>query len=251
MSILSFIPENSGSNIFLFLGIFLTIVLIVIVAKYLSPQESYEVADPEKLMDNIMEYRDACLNKIVSYILLQYGVPVDKMENMAKSYQSDLECVLIDIPVGDLDIQLHANYETKKYTLNATQVMSDGTIKVVSDVADMKDDIMCDYIWVQNFIDEFQDEIADWKNKAYDVIFNEVGSIAASFAQQMNTEKLKDEALYASILEFSHLFEKNKYKKAEVIKPYALLIAYLYASEKQKDFVEYIEQGSSEEKEEV
>ena len=48
-----------------------------------------------------MEYRDACLNKMVTYILLQYGVPLDKMENIAKSYQTDLECVLIDIPVAD------------------------------------------------------------------------------------------------------------------------------------------------------
>lgn len=247
MSILSFIYEH----IFLFLGIFLTIALIVVVAKYLSPQESYEVADPEKLMDNIMEYRDACLNKMVSYILIQYGVPADKMENMAKSYQSDLECVLIDIPVGDLDMWLYANYNTKKYIINATQVLPDGTIKVFTDVMDMKDDVMCDYIWLQNFLNKLQEGVADWKNKTYDLIFNEVGSIAASIAQPMNTEKLRDEALYASILGFSHLFEKNKYKKAEVIEPYALLIAYLYASEKQKEFVEYIEQSNSEQKEEV
>jgi hypothetical protein len=237
---------DSGAMIWMLLC--LVAAVIVFLLYRFSTHEMYEAEDPEKLAENIMEYRDACLNKIVNFILVRYG---RNEEQSIQAYQTDLEKTLIDIPLGEVDIVLSADYAVGKYTLTATAVLPNGEIQVVTDTTAMDDRLMCDYIWVQKFLDEVQEGIEDWKSKTYDLIFKEVGSIAAEAAQQMTSDKLKDEVLYASILEFSHLFEKRKYKKIEFIQPYARLIAYLYASGKQKDFVNYIENNHEEDKEEV
>ena len=232
---------NTGADPFLLWGIILAIVLIfILIVRHFVPQEQYEAADPEKFAENILEYRDACLNKMVTYILLQYGVPLDKMENTAKSYQTDLECVMIDIPVADLDMWLYANYNTKKYILNATQVMPDGTIKVFTDVADMKDDVMCDYIWLQKFIYEVQDGIADWEHKTYAEVFKDLAEIASAPEFANLSEQERETIFYSSILEFADLFQKRKYRKSEVINPYMRLLAYLFASGKREDFIKFV-----------
>ena len=241
MNILSCIANYGGADPFLLLAIILAVVVIFIVGiRALSPREQYEAADPEQLAENIMEYRDACLNKMVTYILLQYGVPLEKMENIAKSYQTDLECVLIDIPVADLDMWLYANYNTKKYIINATQVMPDGTIKVFTDVADMKDDIMCDYIWLQKFIYDVQDGVSDWEHKTYAEVFKDIAEIASAPEFANLTEQERETIFYSSILEFSNLFQKRKYRKSEIINPYMRLIAYLFASGKREDFIKFV-----------
>lgn len=241
MNILSCVSNYGDADTFLIWGIILAVVLIfILMVGYFVPQEQYEAADPEKLAENILEYRDACLNKMVTYILLQYGVPLDKMENIAKSYQTDLECVMIDIPVADLDMYLYANYNTKKYILNATQVMPDGTIKVFTDVADIKDDVMCDYIWLQKFICEVQKGIADWKNKTYSEVFKDIAEIASASELANLSGQEKETIFYSSILELSNLFQKRKYRKQEVINPYMRLIAYLFASGKREDFVKFV-----------
>lgn len=241
MNILSCIANYGGADPFLLWGIILAVVLIaILVIRYFTPQEKYEAADPEQLAENIMEYRDACLNKMVTYILLQYGVPLEKMENMAKSYQTDLECVLIDIPVADLDMWLYANYNTKKYIINATQVMPDGTIKVFTDVTDIKDDTMCDYIWLQKFIYDVQDGVSDWEHKTYTEVFKDIAEIASAPEFANLSEQERETIFYSSILEFSHLFQKRKYRKSEIVNPYMRLVAYLFASGKREDFIKFV-----------
>lgn len=241
MNILSCIAKYGGADLFLLLALILAVVVIFIVGiRALSPREQYEAADPEQLAENIMEYRDACLNKMVTYILLQYGVPLDKMENIAKSYQTDLECVLIDIPVADLDMWLYANYNTKKYIINATQMMPDGTIKVFTDVTDIKDDLMCDYIWIQKFLYEVQDGIFDWEHKTYAEVFKDIAETASAPEFANLTEQERETIFYSSILEFSHLFQKRKYRKSEIVNPYMRLVAYLFASGKREDFIKFV-----------
>lgn len=242
MNILSCISNYGDANSFLLWGIILAavVVIVIVLIRHFLPQEKYEAADPEQLAENIMEYRNACLNKMVTYILRQYGVSLDKMENIATSYQTDLECVLIDIPVADLDMWLYANYNTKKYIINATQVMPDGTIKVFTDVADMKDDVMCDYIWLQNFIYEVQDGIADWEHKTYAEVFKDLAEIASAPEFANLSEQERETIFYSSVLEFADLLQKRKYRKSEVINPYMRLIAYLFASGKREDFIKFV-----------
>lgn len=241
MNILNCMTTNDNWYIVLLVGL-LVAAAIYLIWRFFGSQEVLEAADPELLAENVAEYRDACLNRIVTYIMYRYNVPADKMEGAAKSYQTELQKICIEVPINDLLYTLFADYDINQYKIVAQQVLPDGTIICLEDKIRIKDGYMCDYVWLQNFINKVDAAVSDWATMNYMELIQNLSAAAANPVLKELPDDRKNDIFFTGLLELTYLLEQKKYRKNEFTTAYLKLLTYLHATGQRDEFIKFIQE---------
>ena len=241
----------SETDVYILFGIILVLVLVFWLArKYFGSQGEFEAADPEKLMDNIMSYRDACMNDLTNYILYKYNVGPEDAEKCISAYQSELQQIVVKIVIGDLVYTVTADYDDGCYVLVGQAVLSNGDIICREEKIRIQRGYMVDYIKVQTFLNEMDSAMGQWEDKHINQIMTDVSQIVnAPELAELSPEALET-ILFSGVSELSDLLQERKFRNQTFIAAYSKIMTYIVHSGRTKEFIKYLT-GVEEEVEEV
>lgn len=230
------------------LWIILAIILIgwvvwLIYDHFFGTKTTIEPSDPQELLDSEFNKRDDGLNELVNFICMNFSV--NEQELKAKTYQSDLDSMIVKLSLSNIDCVIISNWA--KYTYEVQMTCFDDTMVSALKITDRRSKVfkmdkqtfLADYVRVEKFLNGFK-QAMNARTSVNDML-EDIASIAREPELEELDDTRKNIALYQAAQQMANLLCDKKFGcNEEFICAYTQIMIYICASGKRDEMVKYL-----------
>lgn len=231
------------------LWIILAIILIgwvvwLIYDHFFGTKTTIEPTDPQELLDSEFTKRDDGLNELVNFICMNFSV--NEQELKTKTYQSDLDSMVVKLSFRNIDCIIISNWAKHIYEIQLT--CFDDTMVGALKIADHKSKVfkmnkqtfLADYVQLQKFLDGFK-QTMNARISVNDML-EDIASIARDPELETLDDISKNVVLYQAAQQMANLLCDKKFRcNEEFVCAYTQIMIYICASGKRDGMVKYLQ----------